>query len=144
MPFPHPRHGKPVVPELVRLNHLRNCALCHLPSADRDDPARGFMPVAGEPFPRHYYGGTDTQALERTGDFVRADVTLLHQHFSVNLPVAADGQTPSAARPGTHAHRKGGPRCLHPSWCNRTSMLTSELVQPHHLCRQLPGGSCTH
>jgi hypothetical protein len=52
------------------------------------------MAVAGEPFPRHYYGGIDTT----NGDFVRADVTLLHQHFSVNLPVPADGLWPTSQR----------------------------------------------
>jgi hypothetical protein len=92
-PVTHPRNGKKVVPELVRLNHLRNCALCHLPSAQKEDPARGFMPVAGEPLPRLYYA-----QQELSGDFVRADVTLLHQHFSVNLPVPAEGKWPTTQR----------------------------------------------
>jgi hypothetical protein len=51
------------------------------------------MPVAGEPLPRLYYAHQ-----ELTGDFVRADVTLLHQHFSVNLPVPADGKWPTSQR----------------------------------------------
>jgi hypothetical protein len=92
-PFTHPRNGKKVVPELVRLNHLRNCALCHPPSAQKEDPARGFMPVAGEPLPQLYYANQDLN-----GDFVRADVTLLHQHFSVNLAVPSDGIWPTSQR----------------------------------------------
>jgi hypothetical protein len=112
-PFPHPRSKKPVVVELVRINHLRNCALCHVPSVDKSDPARGFMPVAGEPFPRLYYA-----SQELTGNFVRADVTLLHQHFSVNLKVPSDGIWPTTQRfdfvtrlrPATTAEIEEGPR----------------------------------
>jgi hypothetical protein len=92
-PFPHPKTRKPVVRELVKLNHLRNCALCHSPSANPDDPARGFMPTGGEPLPRLYYEGAEPQ-----GDFVRADITFLHQHFSVNLKVPGDPHWPEQQR----------------------------------------------
>jgi hypothetical protein len=66
--------------EVVRLNHLRNCLLCHAPSADKfDGQVRGLVPTPGQPLPVQYYESPD-------GDFVRADITYLRQDFSVELP----------------------------------------------------------
>lgn len=68
------------VREVVRLNHLRNCLLCHAPSADKfDGVVRGLVPTPGEALPFLYYAS-------QGGDFVRADRTFLRQDFSVNLP----------------------------------------------------------
>src|SRR5579883_1157620 len=68
------------VREVVRLNHLRNCLLCHAPSADQNDGlVRGPVPTPGQPLPPRYYEGAG-------GDFVRADITFLRQDFSINLP----------------------------------------------------------
>jgi hypothetical protein len=68
------------VREMVRLNHLRNCLLCHAPSANKNDGlVRGLVPTPGQPLPAQYY---ESEA----GDFVRADVTFLRQDFSVQLP----------------------------------------------------------
>jgi hypothetical protein len=60
--------------------------LCHAPSANEEDGlVRGLVPTPGTPLPRstspggNYYTGSQ-------GDFVRADITLLHQDFSVVLP----------------------------------------------------------
>src|SRR5262249_46647007 len=53
-PFKDDR-GRLVVRELVRVNHLRNCLLCHAPSADRDDPVRAPIPEPGKALPRAYY-----------------------------------------------------------------------------------------
>ncbi len=75
-----PQTGEHVRYELVRLNHLRNCLLCHAPSANvKDGLVRGMVPTPGERLPQLYYAGRD-------GDFVRADITYLHQDFSVVLP----------------------------------------------------------
>jgi hypothetical protein len=72
--------GQYTVREMVRLNHLRNCLLCHAPSANKfDGLVRGLVPTPGQRLPRLYYDG-------QSGDFVRADITFLHQDFSVNLP----------------------------------------------------------
>lgn len=76
MPYRDQR-GRWVVRELVKVNHLRNCVLCHAPV----DPAAratlsGFVPTPGKPLPQRYYGAP-------SGDFVRADVTYLRQDFSV-------------------------------------------------------------
>jgi hypothetical protein len=83
---------KPAVRELVRLNHMRNCFLCHAPSAnDKDGLVRGLAPTPGQPLPRLYYAG-------QTGNFVRADITFLRQDFSVNLPVKAAAPWPDEQR----------------------------------------------
>ena len=80
------------VRELVRLNHMRNCLLCHAPSAnDKDGLVRGLVPTPGQPLPRLYYAG-------QAGNFVRADTTFLRQDFSVNLPVKAATPWPDEQR----------------------------------------------
>jgi hypothetical protein len=72
--------GEWVKSELVRINHLRNCYLCHAPSNENTDLVRGAVPIPGEPLPRVYYGS-------REGNFVRADVTYLKQDFSLTQQV---------------------------------------------------------
>jgi hypothetical protein len=72
--------GKWVVSELVRVNHFRNCLLCHAPSAGGKDPVSAPVPTPGKPIPAGSYG-------EARGPFVRADVTYLRQDFSVMQPV---------------------------------------------------------
>jgi hypothetical protein len=80
------------VRELVRINHLANCVLCHAPSHDRNDLVRGAVPLGGQPLPPPvaYY--------EQGQNFVRADVTYLRQHFSVQQPVARPGAWPAYQR----------------------------------------------
>jgi hypothetical protein len=77
--------------ELVKVNHLRNCLLCHAPSSSREDPVRGFIPEPGEEIPVAYYA-------EAKGNFVRADVTYLKQDFSVMESVPNSGKWPSMQR----------------------------------------------
>jgi hypothetical protein len=69
-----------VVAEMVRINHLRNCVLCHAPSTGKDDPVRGIIPTPGKEIPVVYYESAH-------GDFVRADITYLRQDFSASQPV---------------------------------------------------------
>src|SRR5262249_31196953 len=83
--------GKWVVPELVRVNHLRNCLLCHAPAFDRSDPVRGLVPTPGRPLRGLYYESM-------RGTFVRADVTYLHQDSSVMQPVAKADPWPAQQR----------------------------------------------
>jgi hypothetical protein len=80
--------------ELVRVNHFRNCLICHAPSHNRQDPVRGPVPSADQPLPplsARYYSGS-------LGTFVRADVTYLRQDFSVVQPVASPGKWPAEQR----------------------------------------------
>ena len=77
--------------EVVRLNHLSNCALCHALSASKEDLVRGRIPMPGEDPPPQYYQAT-------TGLFVRADITYLKQDFSVIQPVTNSGKWPGFQR----------------------------------------------
>jgi hypothetical protein len=72
--------GKWEVAEMVRINHLRNCQLCHPSSFQKEDLIRGLIPTPGERLPEMYYAS-------RSGEFVRADIVYLRQDFSVTLPV---------------------------------------------------------
>lgn len=79
------------VRELVRVNHMRNCYLCHAPSLSDYDTVRGFVPSPGEELPRVYYSAP-------SGYFVRADVTYLRQDFSVKHAVADHAPWPEVQR----------------------------------------------
>lgn len=87
---------KLVVRELVAINHLGNCLLCHAPSFNRTDLVRGAVPSPGLPLP----GPATTPAYyERGGtSFVRADVTYLRQDFSVMQAVPSPGVWPGHQR----------------------------------------------
>ncbi len=85
-----------VVQEVVRINHLGNCLLCHAPSLDRGDLVRGRVPLRGEALPApvstpKYYEGD-------RGTFVRADVTYLKQDFSVYQPILDPDKWPTHQR----------------------------------------------
>jgi hypothetical protein len=77
--------------EVVKVNHLRNCLLCHSASTDTSDSVRGFIPKPGEEIPVVYYA-------QQKGDFVRADVTYIQQDFSVMEPVKDHGKWPLMQR----------------------------------------------
>jgi hypothetical protein len=84
LPFRDPEQGGAVaVREVVRINHLRNCMMCHAPSTSDKDLVRGPVPDPDRPLPPviAYYSPS--------GDLlVRADVTYLRQDFSVAQPVS--------------------------------------------------------
>jgi hypothetical protein len=84
-----------VVRELVRVNHLANCLLCHAPSFDRSDLVRGAVPIPGQALPGP---ATMPQYYETGESFVRADITYLRQHFSVVQPVLRAGMWPANQR----------------------------------------------
>ena len=72
-------------PEVVRVNHPRNCLMCHPPSATREDLVRGAIPDPSRPLAAgisSYNGGEH---------FVHASTTYLRQDFSCVLPVANPG-----------------------------------------------------
>lgn len=82
------------VRELVRVNHLRNCFLCHAPSFDERDLVRGLVPTPGKALSFQYYATRPSK-----GDiFVRADITYLRQDFSVVHPVAKAAPWPESQR----------------------------------------------
>jgi hypothetical protein len=91
-----------VVPELVRMNHLRNCLLCHDYSSSPADPVRGLVPHAEHlvPLPasgarttgKSWSGGNRSGGSVVASTFVRADITYLRQDFSVLQPVPNHGR----------------------------------------------------
>jgi hypothetical protein len=69
----------PVVRELVRINHHRNCLLCHAPGNTPDvseEVLLAGVPIPGSPLSPSGYRGTSPDVV------VRADVTYLRQDFS--------------------------------------------------------------
>jgi len=87
------QHRTWMVPEVVRINHLSNCVMCHAPSHESTDLVRGRVPSQNEPLPplTQYYADT-------TGPFVRADITYLRQDFSVVQEVDKPGKWPQMQR----------------------------------------------
>jgi hypothetical protein len=74
-----------MVRELVRVDHKRNCLLCHPVSSQATDTPRGRVPPLVEPASSgSYYSAPPTRQLARE-TFVRADVTFLKQDYSVEL-----------------------------------------------------------
>jgi hypothetical protein len=73
------KEKKVVIRELVRVNHLRSCLLCHAPTTVS---GKGLVvapvPTPGQPLPVEYYGFRSPG-----GVFVRADITYLKQDFSL-------------------------------------------------------------
>jgi hypothetical protein len=85
----------PMVREMVRVNHLRNCLFCHAPSTSKSDMVRAPIPTPGEELPpssRIYYAETSA------GTLVRAEVTYLKQDFSVMQLVKNPGAWPAYQR----------------------------------------------
>jgi hypothetical protein len=86
------KEGKWVRKELVRVNHLRNCQLCHPLSTARTDPVRAPVPTPGKPLPELYY---DRSA---SGLIVRADISFIKQDFSMMHRVAKPDKWPEVQR----------------------------------------------
>jgi hypothetical protein len=84
----------PQVRELVRINHLSNCNLCHVRSQGTTDLVRGLVPDPQQPLPPI----SSTPYYQGNGLFVRADVTYLRQEFSVVQPVSEPGPWPTFQR----------------------------------------------
>jgi len=93
-------NGTPIVRELVRINHARNCQLCHSPSWAVTDSSRAAVPSLSRPLPPsfsvEYY--EPKPSAENSGPFVRADVTYLWQDFSRILWVSNPAPWPAEQR----------------------------------------------
>jgi hypothetical protein len=85
---------KTYVREVVRVNHLQNCTMCHPPSFRQNDLIRGAIPDPNQPLPPSltpaYYNGSS--------QFVTASVTYLRQDFSMPQPVVNPGKWPEYQR----------------------------------------------
>lgn len=96
LPFRDPEQGNAlVVREVVRINHFRNCVMCHAASTSTDDLVRGPVPDPARPLPPlfTYYGSMPGGDL-----VVRADITYLRQDFSVAQPVEKSAPWPKMQR----------------------------------------------
>jgi hypothetical protein len=86
-----------VVREMVKINHHRNCIMCHAPGTSSNisaDVMRAEVPVPGQPLPSPSQGyGSSFQDL-----MIRLDVTYLRQDFSALLPVSDAAPWPDAQR----------------------------------------------
>jgi hypothetical protein len=87
----------PVVRELVRVNHHRNCLLCHAPGNTgkvSPEAVTAAVPVPGEPLssPADGYRNSSPDII------VRVDVTYLRQDFSALQPVADANPWPEMQR----------------------------------------------
>src|SRR4029078_13293146 len=86
-----------VVREMVKVNHHRNCLLCHSPG-NPNQPANEVLtaatPIPGEQLtpPAQGYGSSRPDIL------VRIDVTYLRQDFSVFQPLADAAPWPENQR----------------------------------------------
>ncbi len=93
--------AKTMVRELVRVNHHRNCMLCHPPVGDaalRDLASLPIGPVTSmdQELPS---SSTTVYYSPRPGIIlVRADITYLRQDFSVQLKVKKPGNWPARQR----------------------------------------------
>ena len=104
-PFDREENGDVLkaVREMVKINHHRNCMLCHAP-ATSNDPQSGVgtssvnapVPPPNEPFPlsslRYYDGFGDSEAV------VRVNETYLRQDFSRMEKVENPGKWPAQQR----------------------------------------------
>jgi hypothetical protein len=83
---------------LVRINHHRNCLMCHAPGQDAnsDNVLTAEVPVPSQALPTFYDGGYRSQGIPEL--LVRIDVTYLRQDFSMMLPVADAAPWPEMQR----------------------------------------------
>jgi hypothetical protein len=81
---PESQGKTPMIREVVRINHVGNCLLCHPPSLASSDLVRGSIPgtVQGQSAMNYGPGGPPCTP-DPPPIFVRADATYLRQDFSV-------------------------------------------------------------
>ena len=86
-----------VVRELVKVNHHRNCMMCHAPGSPENvsgSVITAEVPVPGQPLPLPFQGYSQSSP----DLMVRVDVTYLRQDFSARLPVAEAQPWPDQQR----------------------------------------------
>jgi hypothetical protein len=86
LPVAKEKGGKLVVREVVKVNHHRNCMMCHSPGNTKTAPAEAItaeVPIQGQPLPApaEGYGRSSPDLM------IRVDVTYLRPDFSATLTV---------------------------------------------------------
>ncbi len=102
LPVTQKQAGKDVavVRELVKVNHHRNCLLCHAPG-NTDSTPEGVLkavPLPGEPLPKPSEGGYQSTPPPTPDIVVRIDMTYLRQDFSLMMSVAEAHPWPEMQR----------------------------------------------
>jgi hypothetical protein len=103
LPVTEKRDGKEVtvVREMVRVNHHRNCLLCHAPG-NTDNTPEGVLKVAvplpNEPLAKPSEGGYQSTPPPTPDIVVRLDMTYLRQDFSMMMPVSDAHPWPDTQR----------------------------------------------
>ena len=115
--------GKFMQRELVGINHMRNCTLCHADSQSASDQGRGLIPNWGTPLVQEYYQGS-SPGLAR----IRADVTYLRQDFSLIQPVEDAAPWPENQRYDYVVRRK----IIEASEANRICQQLSREPNVYH------------
>ena len=92
LPVTEKRDGKEItfVRELVKINHHRNCLLCHAPGNTEDTPSgvlKVAVPLPNEPLSTPSAGGYQFTPPPSPDVVVRIDMTYLRQDFSLLMPV---------------------------------------------------------
>ncbi len=113
--------GKQVVREVVKINHLRNCMLCHPPRSNDQNvpgiapatftdveevqvlgrfntPLLAQVPIPNQPLPVSPGNGGGYGQFSVPDTLIRFDVTYLRQDFSVMLPVVDHQPWPQTQR----------------------------------------------
>jgi HEAT repeat protein len=76
--------------QLVRINHLSNCMMCHAAAMTMQEPVLGIAPGTSRRVTPGGWGGGGGSA--QTAPFwVRADVTFFRQDFSESIPIGQRG-----------------------------------------------------
>jgi hypothetical protein len=137
--------GKEVamVRELVRINHLRNCLLCHAPSpGSRDILVQGPVPVPGQELPP--VSSTVYYSARRGETLVRADVTYLRQDFSAQMLVPEHGNWPEMQRYDFVVRTRPLTKAELLAWAAREQRVGPEPLSEHrqavlHALREITG-----
>jgi len=92
-----------VAHELVRINHLRNCMLCHPPAEQGKIPEGTLVadiPLPSEPLPSfgNYFDESQRSPSRLNNLLVRIDMTYLRQDFSAMGEVAEQAPWPAQQR----------------------------------------------
>ena len=90
-----------VVRELVKVNHHKNCLLCHAPGNTENTPEgvlKVAVPLPGEPLAKPSEGGYNSTPPPTPDIVVRLDMTYLRQDFSVMMPVSEAHPWPEMQR----------------------------------------------
>jgi len=99
LPTTRETEGKKVafVREMVKINHHRNCMMCHAPGSPENvsgNVITAEVPVPGQPLPSPSEGYRQSSP----DLMIRLDVTYLRQDFSATLPVTDAHPWPDAQR----------------------------------------------